>query len=226
MGTRRKFPQVAADLSVRWCSAYLKIDACNMALTNDLHFRDSRTLVVTGERGEESCNRANYSVFEPNKADLRNGKRYQRHIDHYRPVHGWLEEKVWEIIQRWSIAPHPCYTISWARCSCSCCIFGSVNQWASIRKIAPKQFQKVADYEKEFGVTIHRTKSVTERADEVPLTLTWHLRWSPRLSQRNIRSRSYWTNGCFQPVLMARVLGRHRVSWKSWGRGVAQTEFA
>lgn len=30
--TRLKFPQVSADLSVRWCSAYLKIDVASIAL--------------------------------------------------------------------------------------------------------------------------------------------------------------------------------------------------
>ena len=45
------------------------------------------------------------------------------------------------------------------------CIFGSRNQWASSRKVAPENFNKVAEYEVEFGVTIHRKLSVRELAD-------------------------------------------------------------
>ena len=66
--TRRKFPQVSANLSVRWCSAYLKIDVCSAAIRNQKRFNNSKTLVVTGERAEESVARANYQEFEVNNA--------------------------------------------------------------------------------------------------------------------------------------------------------------
>jgi hypothetical protein len=35
LGTRLKFPQVSADLNVRWCSAYLKIDVMARVLSPD-----------------------------------------------------------------------------------------------------------------------------------------------------------------------------------------------
>ena len=48
-GTRRLFPQVSGDLSVRWCSAYLKIMVAASAITNDPRFsQDARVLMVTG----------------------------------------------------------------------------------------------------------------------------------------------------------------------------------
>jgi 3'-phosphoadenosine 5'-phosphosulfate sulfotransferase (PAPS reductase)/FAD synthetase len=50
--TRHKFPQVSADLKVRWCSAYLKIDVCSAAIRNQKRFNNSRTLVISGERAE------------------------------------------------------------------------------------------------------------------------------------------------------------------------------
>ena len=46
------------------------------------------------------------------------------------------------------------------------CIFGSSDQWASVKAIAPKRFEVIADYEKEFDCTIHRTKPVHELAAE------------------------------------------------------------
>lgn len=69
-GTRRQFPQVCADLSKRWCSAYLKIDVASIALRNDPRFRGVRTLFVSGERAEESPSRAQYAVVEPHRATL------------------------------------------------------------------------------------------------------------------------------------------------------------
>ena len=165
--TRRKFPQVSADLSVRWCSAYLKIDVASLAINNQKRFVGQKTLVVTGERAEESSARAKYEVFEPHKNDARSAKKEdcRRHIDHYRPVHSFSEKKVWDLIERHRINPHPAYLLGWGRVSCSACIFGNKDQWASIRKISPEQFEKIAKYEEDFGTTIQRKKSVRDLAE-------------------------------------------------------------
>jgi len=161
--TRQKFPQVSANLSVRWCSAYLKIDVCTAAITNQSRFHNKRTLVITGERAEESTSRAKYHTFEPDRADRRNGKS-KRHVDHWRPVHAWTETQVWDIIGKYKVNPHPAYKLGWGRLSCMKCIFGSKNQWASVQHIDQKGFDRIAEYEQDFGTTIHRTKSVVEQA--------------------------------------------------------------
>jgi 3'-phosphoadenosine 5'-phosphosulfate sulfotransferase (PAPS reductase)/FAD synthetase len=164
-GTRRKFPQVSANLSTRWCSAYLKIDVAAAALRNQERFRGSRTLFVTGERADESAAREGYATLEPHKADLRDGTRYTRHIDHWRPVHDWSESDVWEVVESWGIEPHPAYKLGWGRLSCMSCIFGQANQWASVREVAPDRFERIAQYEEEFDTTIARDRSVRELAD-------------------------------------------------------------
>jgi 3'-phosphoadenosine 5'-phosphosulfate sulfotransferase (PAPS reductase)/FAD synthetase len=164
--TRRKFPQVSANLSVRWCSAYTKIMVCDALIINQERFRNKRTLVVTGERAEESSARAKYKIFEPDRSDLRDGKKYQRHVDHYRVVHDWDESKIWEAMERYRINPHPAYKLGWGRLSCMACIFGNKNQWASVKEIDPTRFRKISKYEKEFGCTIHRTKNVAELVQE------------------------------------------------------------
>lgn len=76
LSTRCKFPQCSPDLKVRWCSSYLKIDVCSLAIINQQRFRGIRTLVLSGERGEESAARAKYNIFEPDRADLRNGRQF------------------------------------------------------------------------------------------------------------------------------------------------------
>lgn len=162
--TRQKFPQVSADLSVRWCSAYLKVDVCRRMLANDIRFVGKRTLVLTGERAEESSSRAKYKTFEPHVADLRDGQRAPRHIDAWRAVHSWSEAKVWAIIEKFAVVPHPAYRIGWGRVSCAACIFGSANQWASLTQIDPTRVARIAEYEKQFGLTIKRGQSVTEQA--------------------------------------------------------------
>jgi 3'-phosphoadenosine 5'-phosphosulfate sulfotransferase (PAPS reductase)/FAD synthetase len=165
LGTRRKFPQLSADLSVRWCSSSAKISLMDAYIRNHPKFFGKRTLVMTGERAEESRARANYARFEPHRSDTRGSKKVPRHVDVWRSVHSWSEARVWDIIGRWKLQPHPAYLLGWGRLSCRACVFGSKNQWASVRAIAPEQFNLIANYEREFKVTIHRSKSVMEQAD-------------------------------------------------------------
>ncbi len=166
LGTRLMFPQVSADLRTRWCSGYLKVDVGARLITSQERFTKGRYLVVTGERAQESAARAKYEVFEPHRTDNRCGKRVRRHIDHWRPVHQWSESEVWAILKRWKITAHPAYYCGFGRCSCLSCIFGSPNQWATIQKYAPEHFNRIADYEEQFGVTIHRKLSVREQAQK------------------------------------------------------------
>lgn len=156
LSTRWKFPQQSADLNVRWCSAYLKINVCTCALRNQERFNGIKTLVISGERGEESPQRAKYKIFEPDKADLRDGINYQRHIDRFRPIRDWKEAQVWELIEKYRIRVHPCYYMGWSRCSCKFCIFGGKNQFASVNHISPYQVKRIVRYEKQFGCTINR----------------------------------------------------------------------
>ena len=159
--TRRKFPQVSADLSVRWCSAYLKIDVCTAAIRHQRRFDGKRVLVLSGERGEESTARANYEIHEPDRADLRDGRK-PRHVDRLRPIRDWKESQVWEIIERYKIQPHPAYYLGWGRVSCKFCIFGNANQFASAYQISPKQGLELVRLEEEFGVTIKRKESISQ----------------------------------------------------------------
>lgn len=161
LSTRMKFPQVSPDLKVRWCSAYLKIDICGMAIRNQERFNGLNICVISGERGEESPQRERYNMLEPDRADGRSGKA-KRYVDRYRPIKNWLENQVWEIIERYGVRVHPCYYMGWSRCSCRFCIFGNADQMASAFKCAPVQGEKIVNYEKQFGVTIKRNMSIEE----------------------------------------------------------------
>lgn len=166
LGTRLKFPQVSADLKTRWCSSYLKIGCSDVAFTNQDRFRNSKTLFVSGERAEESPNRARYKTFEPHRKDARDSIKLRRHIDTWRPVHGMTTGEVWSLIEKHRVRPHPAYELGWGRLSCMSCIFGSADQWASVKAIAPERFEKIAKYEEVFEHTIQRTKSIRQLASE------------------------------------------------------------
>ena len=65
----------------------------------------------------------------------------------------------------------PSYWLGWSRCSCRGCVFSGKNEWATLRDIAPEQFNQIASYEQEFKVTIHRKESIVQRANQgVPFT--------------------------------------------------------
>jgi hypothetical protein len=68
-GPTSSSPKRAADLSTRWCSAYVKIMVMDAAIRNQRRFLGKRTPVLTGERYDESTNRQTYDVFEPHRTD-------------------------------------------------------------------------------------------------------------------------------------------------------------
>ena len=154
--TRLLFPQVSADLSVRWCSAYLKIAVAQMAIINQPRFKGKRLLVISGERGEEILARQHYAFFEPDRADNRRSIRKMRHVDRCRIIHSWKETDVWMIIRRYKIMVHPCYYLGYSRCSCKWCIFGGSNQMATSYHLSPEQGNILAQYEQKFGKTIRQ----------------------------------------------------------------------
>jgi len=159
--TRRRFPAIAASLTSRWCSAFAKIDVGASWLRH--RFNDQENVIFcTGERREESSNRAKYPEVEAHRTHAPS----KRHVTHWRPVIDWTEAQVWDIIKRNSIVPHPAYRLGWGRLSCMTCIFGSTNQWASVRAIAPRQFAEIEAMEQDFSHTIHAKKTVTQLADE------------------------------------------------------------
>lgn len=159
-GTRGLFPQVSGDLRVRWCSPALKIDVLAAAIRNQRRFDAGRTLVITGERAEESPSRARYAGLEPHRTSAST-----RSIDHWRPVLTWSGREIWEAIAQSRIRPHPAYVLGWGRLSCRACIFGSPDQWATLRLIFPSAFHRIAAREAQSGKTIHRSMSVMELAD-------------------------------------------------------------
>lgn len=158
IGTRLMFPAPVASLQTRWCSAYLKVDVGDRILRKQLRFANGRSyLVITGERAEESVARAKYKTFEQHRVGNQNksNRRVTRNIDHYRSVHSFKEDRVWDMLKSYSINPHPAYHVGFGRTSCMTCIFGSPGQWATIREYAPDRFKKVLDYEKSFNHTIN-----------------------------------------------------------------------
>ena len=80
-------------------------------------------------------------------------------------MHAWREAVVWDILARHGVVPAAPYRLGFGRLSCMTCMFGTPSLWATIRLIARAWFERVARYEREFGCTIQRTRSVRDLAD-------------------------------------------------------------
>jgi hypothetical protein len=166
ISTRRKFPQVGANLLTRWCSGVAKIDVFSVAIAGQERFRGKKILVVTGERAEESSNRAKYAVFE-NHRNHQPGPRAKRQVHHWRPVLSWKEEDIWKIIEKHKVNPHPCYHLGFGRASCMICIFLNKDDLATINNIAPERIDKISILEKDFGCSLKRDgKSIKDHASQ------------------------------------------------------------
>lgn len=156
-GTRRKFPQLSPSLMTRWCSPALKIDVGRRSLNNQPRFDGKKVLFITGERREESANRAKYNQLERHACDRRDGRK-ARHVDAWRPVLHWDEAQVWDIIaSNRIVAPVP-YRLGWGRSSCMTCIYNGPRIWATLQEYFPDRVARIAAYEDEFGTTISRKR--------------------------------------------------------------------
>lgn len=159
--TRLMFPAAVADLRTRWCSAALKIDVASAAINNDPRLKEANVLVVTGERRQESNNRARYAQVDEHKSTTK-----KRRVDQWRAIIDWREDRVWRIIEDWRLRPHPAYFLGWGRVSCLPCIFGNPDQWASVKDIVPALFEKILAYERQFGRTIQQSGDIAHQASK------------------------------------------------------------
>ncbi len=160
LGTRGVHPAQSANLASRWCSPAVKIDVCAGAVCNDPRFEGATVLMVTGERRQESANRATYATVEEGR-----GTNTRRRVDQWRVILEWSEARVWDCLKAHRIVPHPAYRIGFGRCSCLTCIFNGHDEWATVRAIAPKPFEYHVGVEATSGSTVRKGLTVIDQAD-------------------------------------------------------------
>ncbi|MGI2295563.1 phosphoadenosine phosphosulfate reductase family protein [Paenibacillus sp. GXUN7292] len=163
--TRLRWPAMGADLRTRWCSPYVKIDIFRRMVSHDPRFKGSKDkpvklLVITGERRQESANRAKYAEVEVHPSSSSH-----RLVHAWRPVIDWKEENVWDQYEKYRILPHPAYLLGWNRTSCFGCIFTTADLWAIMREIAPERFNELVRMERELNHTIDAKLTLEQKAN-------------------------------------------------------------
>lgn len=161
--TRLKWPAMSPDLRVRWCSPYVKIDVFRRVLNNHPRFQGTvedpkKVLVVTGERREESPNRARYLECEVHSCSSA-----KRIVHAWRAVIDYSEQQIWDLYEKHKFLPHPAYLLGWNRTSCFGCIFSTADLWAMMREIAPERFNKLVELEKSLNHTIDTNRITLEQ---------------------------------------------------------------
>ena len=116
-------------------------------------------LFISGERREESPNRAKYLETEEHGTHTQ-----ERTVHHWRPVIDWQEKDVWDIAKRNGINPHPAYHLGYNRLSCQHCVFADEDQVASNIDLDQTTVERIAQYERDFGHTIRDGIGILEFA--------------------------------------------------------------
>lgn len=160
-GQRMKFPAKSGCHQGRWCSGSLKAQV-ESKLYSDIDglAQDTKILVISGERRQESAGRAKYNEMEIHRTNAT--AKAHRLVHQWRSVIDWDEAQIWDVIRRYRIAPHPCYTAGWNRCSCMMCIFSLPTHWAGIRELFPERFAEVEEDERILGFTLDNSKTLAE----------------------------------------------------------------
>lgn len=158
---RHKFPAKTSPQQGRWCSGALKAQV-ESGVIPDLSVtkKNTKILVVSGERRGESKNRAGYNEMEVHRANAT--AKARRLVHHWRPVIEFSERDVWEVLKRHGCVPHPCYMAGWQRCSCAMCIFGLPQHWAGIRELFPDRYAAIRQDEEILNFTIDNNKNLDE----------------------------------------------------------------
>ncbi|MEB9892803.1 phosphoadenosine phosphosulfate reductase family protein [Bacillus cereus] len=162
---RGKFP----DASCRFCTSYMKRDVYGKWVRQ---FDNCKILLLTGERSEESQNRANAPIFQVHQAQ--STKRKNRVVHWFRPIKHMLKFQVRQLAADYGIELHPCY--QWvSRCSCKFCIFNTSGELTRISQLYPDDWQYIKNLEDEIGHTMksRRGKSFSLadfiKEDQIPL---------------------------------------------------------
>ncbi len=158
INTRLKFPAVAADLQTRWCSGTVKIEVFRTAVCNNPNYKVPEIFILTGERRQESANRAKY-----NEVEVHDVTRKKRVAVSWRAIIDWTEEQVWDIMREFGVVAHPCYFLNWSRCSCQTCIFNSPTIWANVNLISPQKTHRIFEIEQEIGFNLYHKQTIVEK---------------------------------------------------------------
>lgn len=141
---RGKFP----DAKCRFCTSYMKQDVYSRWVRQ---FDNSKILLLTGERSEESTQRANQPAFLVHSANA-TGKK-NRLVHWFKPIKDMFKVQVRQLAAAYGIELHPCY--QWvSRCSCKFCIFNTSAEMSRTSRLYPDDWEYLKQMERDLNHTM------------------------------------------------------------------------
>jgi 3'-phosphoadenosine 5'-phosphosulfate sulfotransferase (PAPS reductase)/FAD synthetase len=89
-----------------------------------------------------------------------------RTVYQHRAILDYSEREVWAKIHDYQIPAHPAYELGFPRLSCRACIFSSPNQWATIARDYPAQFERISQLERDLNHPIDSKYSIVQLAQQ------------------------------------------------------------
>jgi 3'-phosphoadenosine 5'-phosphosulfate sulfotransferase (PAPS reductase)/FAD synthetase len=163
------------SMSCRWCTAAVK----RGPIHNLLRKLEGRTLVLIGERAEESQERA---ALEPIRFQEKLSVK-GREIYDFSPILPCSEREVWSIIEANQIPVHPCYGLGVSRASCAVCIFSSNKEIGIAGKHAPHIVARLVKAERKLSTSFKYTAPTKKNPNGLRISL-----------EEILRSENAWTS--------------------------------
>lgn len=136
------------DSQCRFCTSYQKRDVYAKWVRQ---FDNCKILLLTGERSEESTQRAAKDVFQLHSAHATGRK--NRVVHWLKPIKDMLKTQVRQLATDYGIKLHPCY--EWvSRCSCKFCIFNTYAELQQTSRLFPEDWEYLKQMERDLGHTM------------------------------------------------------------------------
>lgn len=157
------------DSKCRFCTSYQKRDVYAKWVRQ---FDNCKILLLTGERSEESTERASKVVFQQHSAHAVGRK--NRVVHWLKPIKDMLKSQVRQLVADYGIELHPCY--EWvSRCSCKFCIFNTSSELTQTAQLFPEDWEYLKQMEIDMGHTMKskdgkpHSLSAFIKEDQMPL---------------------------------------------------------
>lgn len=138
------------DSKCRFCTSYMKRDVYAKWVRQ---LDDCKILLLTGERSEESAERAAMQMFQLHSSHAVGRK--NRLVHWLKPIKDMLKSQVRQLAADYGIELHPCY--EWvSRCSCKFCIFNTSSELQQTSKLYPEDWEYLKQMERDI---VHTMKS-------------------------------------------------------------------
>lgn len=149
------------DMKNRWCTAYLKTGVTDKWIRANRHVLGTKCLFVSGERRDESANRARLPETEYHSTHLKTKRVADFTCHWHRPCLNYEKGKMFEQGKMLGLEPHFCYEYL-ERCSCMGCMFMKENHAIENMRRYPDQMKKFVDAEIKLGHTWRKNKGLEE----------------------------------------------------------------